>query len=42
MIGDPAGADAMRTLASEPDAEVKLAAVRSRLRISAAIRKRNQ
>jgi len=42
MIGDPAGADAMRTLGSEPDAEVKLAAVRARLRISATIRKRNQ
>jgi len=42
MIGDPAGADAMRTLASDPDAEVKAAAVRARMRISATIRKRNQ
>ena len=42
MIGDPAGADAMRMLASDPDATVKRAAVRARMRISAAIRKRNQ
>jgi HEAT repeat protein len=42
MIGDSAGADAMRTLASDPDADVKKAAVRARMRISAAIRKRNQ
>jgi HEAT repeat protein len=42
MIGDSAGADAMRTLASDPDADVKKAAVRARMRISAAIRRRNE
>lgn len=40
MIGDPAGADALRMLATEPNATVKIAAVRARLRISAAMRKR--
>jgi|ERR1700736_180848 len=42
MIGDPAGADAMRILASDPDATVKSASVRARMRISAAVRKRSQ
>jgi len=40
MIGHPAGADAMRLLATEPDEAVRRAAVRARLRISAALRKR--
>ena len=40
MIGHPAGADAMRLLATEPDEAVRKAAVRARLRISAALRKR--
>jgi hypothetical protein len=40
MIGDPAGADAMRLLATDPDASVKSAAVRARMRISATMRKR--
>ena len=39
MIGDPAGADAMRLLASDPDASVKSAAVRARMRISATMRR---
>jgi hypothetical protein len=41
MIADPAGADAMRMLATEPDTTVRKAAVRARLRISVALRKRN-
>jgi HEAT repeat protein len=40
MIGDPTGADAMRLLATEPDETVRKAAVRARMRISAAMRKR--
>ena len=40
MIGDPSGADAMRLLASDPDASVKSAAVRARMRISTKMRKR--
>jgi hypothetical protein len=40
MIGHPAGADAMRLLATEPDEAVRKAAVRARLRISAALRNR--
>ncbi len=42
MIADPAGADAMRILASDPDADVRAAAVRARMRISAARRRRSQ
>jgi HEAT repeat protein len=41
MIGDPAGADAMRTLATDPDEAIRNAAMRARLRISAAVRKRS-
>ncbi len=40
MIGEPAGADAMRTLATEEDEAVRKASVRARMRISAAMRKR--
>jgi hypothetical protein len=40
MIGDPAGADALRLLGTDPDAVVQRAAVRARMRISAAMRKR--
>jgi HEAT repeat protein len=40
MIGDPASADAMRVLASDPDATVKSASVRARMRISASRRRR--
>jgi HEAT repeat protein len=40
MIGEPAGADAMRTLATEQDETVRRASVRARMRISAAMRKR--
>jgi HEAT repeat protein len=40
MIGEPAGADGMRILATEKDEAVRRAAVRARMRISAAMRKR--
>jgi len=40
MIGHPAGADAMRMLATDPDLVIRNAAVRARMRISAAMRKR--
>jgi HEAT repeat protein len=40
MIGEPAGADGMRMLATEQDEAVRRAAVRARMRISAAMRKR--
>jgi HEAT repeat protein len=40
MIGDPAGADGMRLLATDPDEVVRKAAVRGRMRISIAMRKR--
>jgi HEAT repeat protein len=40
MIGDPAGADALRLLGTDPDHDVQKAAVRARMRISAAMRKR--
>lgn len=40
MIGDPAGADGMRMLATDPDEVVHRAAIRGRMRISAATRKR--
>lgn len=40
MIGDPAGADALRLLGSDSDSAVQKAAVRARMRISAAMRKR--
>jgi len=40
MIGHPAGADAMRLLATDPDDAVRKAAMRARMRISAARRKR--
>jgi len=40
MIGDPAGADALRLLGSDTDPSVQKAAVRARMRISAAMRKR--
>src|SRR3989441_3950995 len=40
MIGDPAGADALRLLGTDPDAVVQKAAVRARMRISTAMRKR--
>jgi HEAT repeat protein len=40
MIGDPAGADALRLLGTDPDAAVQKAAVRARMRISAAMRRR--
>jgi hypothetical protein len=40
MIGEPAGADGMRLLATDPDETVRKAAVRARMRISAAMRKR--
>jgi HEAT repeat protein len=40
MTGEPFGADGMRMLASDPDEAVRKAAVRARMRISAAIRKR--
>lgn len=40
MISDPAGADGMRLLATDPDVVVRKAAVRGRMRISAALRKR--
>ena len=39
MIGDPAGAHAMRSLASDPDATVRAAALRARMRISTVMRK---
>jgi HEAT repeat protein len=41
MIGDPAGADAMRMLGTDPDASIRKAAGRSRIRISAAMRRRS-
>jgi HEAT repeat protein len=41
MIGDPAGADAMRMLATDPDPTIRKAAVRARMRISAAMRRRS-
>jgi HEAT repeat protein len=40
MIGEPAGADGMRLLATDPDEAVRNASVRARMRISAAMRKR--
>jgi HEAT repeat protein len=40
MTGEPFGADGMRMLATDPDEAVRKAAVRARMRISAAIRKR--
>jgi len=40
MTGEPFGADGMRMLASDPDEAVRKAAVRARMRISAAIRRR--
>jgi len=40
MIGEPAGADGMRLLATDPDQAVRKASVRARMRISAAMRKR--
>ena len=40
MTGEAFGADGMRMLASDPDEAVRKAAVRARMRISAAIRKR--
>ena len=40
MIGEPAGADGMRLLATDPDETVRKASVRARMRISAARRKR--
>jgi HEAT repeat protein len=40
MIGEPAGADAMRLLATDPDETVRKASVRARMRISASMRKR--
>jgi HEAT repeat protein len=40
MIGEPAGADGMRTLATEQDEAVRKASVRARMRISATMRKR--
>ena len=40
MTGEPLGADGMRMLASDPDELVRKAAVRARMRISAAIRTR--
>jgi HEAT repeat protein len=42
MIGDPAGADAMRLLASEPDPVVHKSSVRTRVRISAAMRRESE
>jgi HEAT repeat protein len=42
MIGDPAGADAMRLLASEPDQVVHKFSVRTRVRISASMRKESE
>ena len=42
MIGDPVGADALRILGSDSDVTVRTASIRARMRISAAIRKRNQ
>ena len=39
MIGDPAGADAMRTLGTDPDDAIRKAALRARMRISAAMRR---
>jgi hypothetical protein len=41
MIGDPAGADAMRTLGTDPDEAIRKAAVRARMRISASMRRRS-
>lgn len=41
MIGDPAGADALRLLASDPDSVVRAAAVRGRMRVSAVRRRRS-
>jgi HEAT repeat protein len=40
MIGEPAGADGMRLLATDPDETVRKASVRARMRVSAAMRKR--
>jgi HEAT repeat protein len=40
MIGEPPGADGMRMLATDDDEVVRKAAVRARMRISAAMRKR--
>jgi HEAT repeat protein len=40
MIGEPAGADGMRLLATDEDETVRKASVRARMRISAAIRRR--
>jgi hypothetical protein len=42
MIGDPAGADAMRLLASEPDPVVHKFSVRTRVRISASMRRETE
>src|SRR5260370_92798 len=39
MIGDPPAADAPRLLGTDPDSDVQKAAVRARMRISAALRK---
>jgi HEAT repeat protein len=41
MIGDPAGADAMRMLGTDPDETIRKAAVRARMRISASMRRRS-
>jgi HEAT repeat protein len=40
MIGEPAGADGIRTLATDQDEAVRKASVRARMRISAGMRKR--
>jgi len=42
MIGDPAGADAMRMLGTDPDELVRKAAVRARMRVSASMRRRSE
>ncbi len=42
MIGDPAGANAMRMLGTDPDELVRKAAVRARMRISASMRRRSE
>jgi len=41
MIGDPAGADAMRMLGTDPDETIRKAAMRARMRISASMRRRS-
>jgi len=41
MIGDPAGADAMRMLGTDPDETIRKAAIRARMRISASMRRRS-